>query len=281
MQVTDISAISDKFSNFFTKETLIELLVNAGIFLLIIGVGILLIWLIVRLIKRAMARGKVDPSLISFVAKAVWFIGLIIILIAALSQLGVSTTGLVASFSAMLAAVALALKDSLSDIASGIIILFTRPFVTGDFIEFGSYKGTVQKIDITNTNILTYDDTNVIIPNRQLTTSEINNYTAHSLIRVFIKIPLPYGCDSDKARNVLLETANRCPVIARDQEHIPAVFIENYNESSVEFSVKVWCEFGEYWNTYHYLMENIKKDLEKNGIEIPFNQLDVHVIEKK
>ena len=138
--------------------------------LLIIVVGFFVTKFIIHIFTKAVKKKNIDASLLKFFIRIIKTACYIIIAMSALTQLGVPTTGLIAGFSAAAAALALALKDSLSDIASGIVILFTRPFVTGDFIEFGEHKGYVQKIDLMHTNILTYDNTNVVIPNRKITT---------------------------------------------------------------------------------------------------------------
>ena len=264
----------------FTK-LLLNYLPTVGVSLAILVVGFFLTLLITFLVKKAFTKSKLDPSLASFFVNVIRIACYSIIVIAALSQLGVSTTGLVAFFSAALAAVALALKDNISDIASGIIILFTRPFVTGDFIEFGEYKGFVQKIDIVQTKLLTYEDTNIIIPNSRVTSNEINNYTAHPEMRVKIPVPISYGADLDKTKEVLLEAVKSNPDILKDEKHTPVVRLDRFGESSLDFFIVCWCDFKDYWTVYFALTEAIKKALDKNGIAIPFNQLDVHIVENK
>lgn len=260
------------------KTMLLLYLPKVGVTVLIIGLGLLLTWLLSKIFGKAMNRRNVDKSLVGFLDKCLKITCLAIIVIAALSQLGVSTTGLIAFFSAALAAVALALKDSISDIASGIIILFTRPFVTGDFIEFGQYRGYVQKIDIIHTVILTYDDTNIIIPNSKITASEVNNFTEHPIYRVTVMVPIPYDADIDKVKKILFDTMNAADNILTDAKHTPVVRLEKYGDSTLEFSARCWCDWKDYWSIYYSLTENIKKSLDKNNIAIPFNQLDVHLV---
>ncbi len=248
---------------------------------LIIVIGLLAVKLILKLTRKAMEKAGIDKSLISFFQRCIRIGCYVIILISALSELGISTTGIIAGFSAAAAALALALKDNLSDIASGIVILFTRPFVTGDFIEFEEYKGFVQKIDLMNTNILTYDDTNVIIPNSKITSSQVNNYTANPQIRVQIFVPVPYSADFEKVKRIILNTINNTDNILTDEKYEPSVRLERYVESSMEVIARCWVNFENYWTVYYSLMEEIKKALEKNEITIPFNQLDVHILNDK
>ena len=263
------------------KDAIMSYLPTIGFTLLIILGGIAVTLLITKIAKKAMKRSKLDPSLAKFFVRVIRIVCYALITIAALTRLGVSTTGLIAFFSATVAAVALALKDSISDIASGIIILFTRPFVTGDFIEFGPYKGTVLQIDIVQTKLLTYDDTNIIIPNSKITSNEINNYTNHPEMRVVLKVPVSYSAGIDDVNRVLMETASATDLILTDAAHTPQVRLEQYGESSLDFTVRCWCNFKDYWTVYYSLTERVKKALDQNHIPIPFNQLDVHIIDNQ
>lgn len=245
--------------------------------LIIAAVGILVAFLTVRITRKALEHKKVDPSLTAFVCRSVRILIYAFTLLAALSALGISITGIVAFFSAAAAAVALALKDRLNDVASGIVILFSKPFITGDFIEFSKYKGFVQKIDIMHTNILTYDGTNVIIPNSVISNSEVNNYTAHPQIRVTIVVPVPYDANIKEVQGILLNVIENTDLVLREEEYTPKVRLENFGESALEFTVRCFCEYQNYWPVYYALMEGIKNAFDENGVTIPFNQLDVHI----
>ena len=245
--------------------------------LIIAVVGFLIALLVVHITRKALDRKKVDPSLSAFVCRAVRIVIYAFTMLAALSALGISITAIVAFFSAAVAAIALALKDRLNDIASGIVILFSKPFVTGDFIEFSKYKGYVQKIDIMHTDILTYSGTNVIIPNSVISNAEVNNHTAHPVVRVQVDVPIPYDADIKKVKEVLFDVMKHTDLIVRDEKHHDSVQLEKYADSALEFSVRCFCEFKDYWTVYYDLTESVKEALDKNGITIPFNQLDVHI----
>lgn len=262
-------------------DKILDYLPTLGYTALIILGGILFTVLVTSIARKAMNRSKLDPSLAGFFLRLIRIVIYSIIAISALTELGVSTAGLVAFFSAGVAAVALALKNNLSDIASGIIILFTRPFVTGDFIEFGNYKGTVLKIDLMQTKLLTYDDTNIIIPNSRITSNEINNYTNHPEMRVVLNVPVSYSADIEDVKRVLLDTATATEHILTDDAHTPQVRLERYGESSLDYTVRCWCDFKDYWTVYYSLTERVKKALDENHISIPFNQLDVHIVESE
>ena len=257
-----------------------DFLPTLAIALVILAVGILITILIAHLAKKGMKRSKIDPSLANFFVRLIWILCCVMIGIAVLTQLGVSTTGLIAFFSAGLAAVALALKDHIADIASGIVILFTRPFVTGDFIAFGSFKGYVEKIDMIHTKIRTYDLTEVIIPNSKITTAEVDNYSSKPEIRVEIDIPIGYNADIDKTKQVLFDAASAVDKTLKDERYTPQIRLERYGESALEFKVRCWCNFEDYWPVYYSLTEGLKKALDENNIPIPYNQLDVHIVDQ-
>ena len=246
--------------------------------ILIAVVGILITALIVYLTRKAMARRKVDPSLSDFICRTVRIVLYVFTLLAALSAMGISITAIVAFFSAAAAAVALALKDRLNDIASGIVILFTKPFVTGDFIEFTKYSGFVQKIDVMHTNIRTYDGTNVIIPNSVISNAEVNNYTTHPQIRVTITVPIPYDANIKQVQKILTDVIESTDLVLDDENYPKKVRLEKFGDSALEFTVRCYCEYKDYWTVYYALMEGIKNTLDENKIAIPYNQLDVHVI---
>ena len=271
-----MDAIKEMWNNL--TQTLIKYLPDLGGALIIAVIGILIAMLAVKCTRKAMMRRDVDASLIAFITRCVRLLIYAFTLLAALSALHISITGIVAFFSAAAAAVALALKDRLNDIASGIVILFSKPFVTDDFIEFGNYKGFVQKIDVMHTNIRTYDGTNVIIPNSVISNSEVNNYTAHPQIRVTITVPVPYDADIKQVQKILTKVIAKTDLVLRDEEHPQTVKLEKFAESALEFSVRCYCDYKDYWTVYYALMEGIKNTLDENEIAIPYNQLDVHVV---
>ncbi len=258
-----------------------DFLLKLGGALLITVIGFIIARVVAYLFGKAMKKTNVDVSLINFFKRIIRIVFYIIIIISALSNLGISTTGIIASFSAVAAAFALALKDSLADIASGVVILFTRPFKTNDFIEFDNHRGFVEKIDLMHTYIRTYDDTNVIIPNSNITTTKVNNFTTNPEVRVQIFIPIAYDADFDKVKEIIVKRMkNTDKVILDIEKFTPVVRLEHYQESSLEAIARCWVNFKDYWTVYYSLTENIKKDLDANGLIIPFNQLDVHIKDK-
>lgn len=263
--------------NRFT-QSIVNYLPDLGGALVITVIGIIISIILVSLTRKALQRKKVDPSLVDFISRCVRLLIYAFTLLAAMSALHISITGIVAFFSAAAAAIALALKDRLNDIASGIVILFTKPFVTGDFIEFAKYSGFVQKIDVMHTNIRTYDGTNVIIPNSVISNAEVNNYTTHPQIRVTITVPIPYDANIKQVQTILTDVIERTDLVLDDEKYPKKVRLEKFGESALEFTVRCYCEYKDYWTVYYALMEGIKNTLDQNKIAIPYNQLDVHVV---
>ncbi len=268
----EVSSLWNEF-----KKDMIQAVPHLVSALIIIAVGILLAFIAVRITRKALQRKKSDPSLSAFICRAVRIVIYVLTLFSALSAMDISIAGLVAFFSAAVAAIALALQARLSDIASGIVILFTKPFVTGDFIEFGSHKGTVQKIDIMHTSMLTPEGTDVIIPNSVISSSEVNNYTAEPILRVQVDVPIPYDADIEKVKEVLYGVLKHTDKLIRDDTHQDTVVLDRFGDSALDFKVRCYTDFKDYWNVYFQLTESIKKALDESEIAIPFNQLDVHI----
>ncbi|MCH5201940.1 MAG: mechanosensitive ion channel [Oscillospiraceae bacterium] len=239
--------------------------------------GFFIIKLIAKLARKTMRKANMDFSLEKFFINCIKVIGYIIIIISVLAQLGISTTGIIACFSAGAAAVALALKDSLTNIASGIVLLFSRPFVTGDEIEFGGEKGIVNQIDIMHTKIITFDNRGLMVPNSVLSSTQVVNRTAMESRRIDITVPVSYDCDIELIKKVLYNTVTSNEYVLSEPEK-PFIRLNTFSESSLDFIVKVWVRTENYWAAYHDIMESIVADFHKNSISIPYNQLDVHMI---
>lgn len=268
------------------KTKLIDLLFSAGpkllMALVILIVGHLLVRLILKLQNKALEKFSLDESLVRFLSKAVNIVAHIFLFLSALSTVGISTTGIIAAMSAAAVAVSLALKDSLSNIASGILILIAKPFATGDFIEIGDKSGTVIDIGMMSTVIITVDNRRVIIPNSQMSTSQVIDYSAEELRRVDIVFPVSYDCDAEQAKAAILGVVSAHALIIKDDaEKAPFARVSAYGDSSVNITCRVWCKGADYWAVYFDLMEGVRADFDRKGISIPYNQLDVHIVNDK
>ena len=271
--VKDVDSIFTKILNLFTQMHYMEL-INCAVFIVL---AIITVKILIALLRKTAKRKDMDPSLLKFFIRIIWIAFWVIIAMRVMSLLNFSGAGLIAAFSAAAAALALSLKDNVTDITGGIVILFSKPFVTGDFIEFGDHKGYVEKIELMHTYIRTYDDTNVIIPNRVLTTNEVNNYTTNPEVRVQIFVPISYEADFEYVKKILFNICVDTENVINNEKFSPKVKLERFSESSVDLVVRVWTNFKNYWQVYYDLMESIKKEFENKDIVIPYNQLDVHL----
>lgn len=228
-------------------------------------------------LDRALNRLNIEKGLHTFVRSVVrilmWFVTLAVVL----GFIGLDYTSMIAIFSVAGLAVSLAIQGTLSNLAGGITILTTKPFKTGDFIETTDYSGTVSEIGMVYTKLKTYDNKQVVVPNGQLSSARITNYNSAETRRVDLKFNLSYD-----ARPELVKTAVREVVGAHAKAlFTPEPFVQAtaYRDSSVEYSVRVWCATEDYWDLYNDLMEQIKEAFDKAGIEMTYNHLNVHIRE--
>ncbi len=247
---------------------------------LILLVGYFVVLAISKLLKKTLERFSLDPSLISFFNKTAKVVMYVILILSALSAIGVSTTGLVAAFSACAVAISLALKDSLSNIASGIMLLISKPFSTDDFVEIGEDSGTVMKIDLMHTTLKTIDNRHIIIPNGQLATFEVTNYSRETTRMVTLDFSVSYNNDISDVKTAIMNCLYTDERILNEEGKEPFVRIQSYGESAINFSARFWVEAGDYWGVYYELLEKVKLEFDKTGITIPYKQLDVHLIKE-
>ncbi|MFC1829181.1 mechanosensitive ion channel family protein [Thermodesulfobacteriota bacterium] len=245
----------------------------AAVLIIIIGK-----WLsrkISNLIVKLLEKNKVDATLIGFSKSITYYTLLIVVLIAAAGQLGINTTSLLTIVGAAGLAVGLALKDSLSNFASGAMLILFRPFNVGDFVDAGGVAGTVERITIFNTIFKTPDNKKVIAPNSSITGSVITNNTANPTRRVDMVAGIGYDDDIAKTKEVLLDLVKADPRILSDPA--PKVALSELADSSVNFVVRPWVKTEDYWDVYFDLTEQIKIAFDKEGISIPYPQQDVHL----
>ena len=231
--------------------------------------------IVCSVIKKAMSRGKADLTAVSFIYSVTLCTLRIVVIITAMAQLGVDVTALLTALGAATVTVGLALQDTMKNIASGVMIIINKPFKSGDYIEFEGLEGTVQKILITNTYLLTIDNKEVIIPNSRLTANNLINYTAQEMRRLDLVYQISYSDSIKTAKKVLSEIISADERVFKSPE--PLVAVSGHKDSAIELTLRVWCKTESYWNLYFYLQEQVKLEFDKAGINIPFNQLDVHL----
>ncbi len=232
-----------------------------------------------KLIVRALIKGKVDETLVSFLGHLTYFTLLAFIIIAALNQLGIQTTSFIAILGAAGLAVGLALQGSLANFAAGILMIIFRPFRVGDYVEGGGTAGIVEEIQIFTTKLRTPDNKSIIIPNSKITGDNIVNYSAKDSRRMDMIVGVSYDDDYDQVKEVLQD------IIAKDgrilEEPAPTIGIVEFGDNSVNFAFRPWVKTAQYWDVYFALTEAIKKRFDEEGITIPYPQRDVHLFEHK
>lgn len=246
---------------------------------IIFFVGRLLAKAVARVAARLLGKTIQDEALINFVRTIIYAILLIVVIAAALDQLGVETTSLVAVVGAAGLAIGLAMKDSLQNVASGVMIIVLHPFSIGDYVEAAGVGGTVEKIGLFTTVLVTPDNREVILPNSSISGATITNYSARSNRRIDLVFGIGYGDDIQKAKDILQKLLADEPRILKDPE--PQIAVAELGESSVDFVVRPWVERSDYWPVRFDLTEKAKLAFDAEGISIPFPQRDLHVYQEK
>lgn len=228
-----------------------------------------------KLLEKVMTRAKVDPAIVSFTTSLAHWVMMLFVVLAALGQVGVETTSLIAMLGAAGLAVGLALQGSLANFASGVLIILFRPFKTGDYIEGAGVEGTVKTIHIFTTTLVTLDNKRVIVPNAKMTDGNIINYSAEGKRRLDLVGSISYGDSIDTAKTALLDEITKSPFVLKDPA--PMVGVLAMSDSSIDLAVRPWVLVENYWDAFFALNEAVKKRIEAEGLTIPFPQRDVHL----
>lgn len=248
---------------------------NLMIALLILLIGLYLIRSLQRLIENRMERKRVDPSLQSFLLPLVRMTLLIVLGITVIRQLGVEATSLIALITSAGLAVGLALQGSLSNVAGGVLILLLKPFRVGDYIEVDDYRGTVKNISIYYTELKTDDGQQVVIPNGDIVSTSVVNYSTYPEQRFDLTIPVSYQDDPIRVRQLLQSLMHEVPTFLEDPA--PSVFLKGFTEHAIEFTLRGWVRREHYRETLDQLLPLIKKTFNQENIMLPYPQLVVHL----
>jgi small conductance mechanosensitive channel len=237
-------------------------------------IGKMIVKSITRVITRLMEKAEVDATLTSFVSSTINMLLMIVVILAAVSELGVQTTSFVAILGAAGLAVGLALQGTLSNIGAAVLIIIFRPFKIGDFIEAGGATGTVDEISMFSTTMSPLDNRVVIVPNSAIISGNITNFSTKENRRVDLTFGIGYDDDLRLAKSVLLEIIEADPRILKDPE--PFVAVSELADSSVNFITRSWVKSDDYWGVYFDLIETVKLTFDERGISIPYPQVDMH-----
>ncbi len=240
-------------------------------------VGFWLIKVFMRFFGRAMEKSKIEPSLQRFLSSLISATFKVLLLITVASMIGIATTSFVAVIGAAGLAIGLALQGSLANFAGGVLILLFKPFKVGDFIEAQGYAGVVKEIQVFNTILRTGDNKNVILPNGAVSGGSITNYSAENTRRVDMVFGIGYDDDLLKAKNILTRLMQEDKRIL--EEPAPLIVVSELADSSVNFTVRVWCKSADYWGIFFDMQERVKLTFDQEGISIPYPQQDVHLFQ--
>jgi small conductance mechanosensitive channel len=221
-------------------------------------------------------RANVDPTLTKFLRSVVYMALLVMVALAAAQQLDIPITSFFAVLGAAGLAVGLALKDSLANFSSGVMLVFFRPFKAGDFVEAGGVSGTVLEISIFNTIMKTPDNRIITVPNGQIYAGSITNFSAEATRRIDLVFGIGYDDNVVRAKEIMQSVIDADERILK--EPAPVIMMLELADSSVNFAVRPWVASSDYWVVRGDLLEGVKKALEDNGLSIPYPQRDVHLI---
>jgi small conductance mechanosensitive channel len=244
--------------------------------LLIWFIGKKLISLSLKLLRKVFDRGSIDLGVVNFTMSIIKFALYAVLILMVIDELGIQTTSLITVFGSAALAVGMSLQGSLSNFAGGVLILIFKPFKVGDYIVVGNYEGTVRTIEILYTKLTTVDNKVVMLPNGTLSNSNIINVGAEDFRRLDIEMSIGYSSDLKLAKTLLNTIVNNNPAVIKDRDI--KVIVKSLDESCVTLETRVWVKTEDYWDTRFTLLEEYKAEFDKNGIEIPFNQMDVHII---
>lgn len=268
--------IQTKITEYLSDPALlIDIAQSLILAILIFWVGKRVAKFISNLIGKGLTKSGNEVILVKFIKNIVYYVLLVVVIVMALGQLGIQTTSLIAVMGAAGLAVGLALKDSLSNFASGVMLVLTRPFKKGDFVEVAGTQGKVTEIKLFSTIMHSPDNKEMIIPNGQITADVITNYTTEATRRIDLVIGVSYDDDIHKAKQILLDTISGHELVLSDPK--PNVMLKDLGASSVDFAVRPWVKTDDYWTVYGDLMEQIKTNIEAAGLSFPYPQQDVHM----
>ena len=262
------------FEQYF-KIDIFELIKQILPIVIVSIVCLITIKVIMKIIERLIEKSKLERSLHTFIEKTIKIILYFIVVLIIADMLSIPITSLLATFSVVGLAASLAIQDALANLASGVMILATHPFKCGDYIEGAGTSGTVKDINFTHTVLVTPDNKKIHVPNNQIINSIITNYSEQANRRVDITFNLSYAADGNKIKEIMHKAIDSHPKILKEEP----IFVKAtaYKDNGIDYTLRVWAKSGDYWEIYFDLLEGLKQEFDKNQIEIPYNQLDVHI----
>lgn len=232
---------------------------------------------LLKIISGVISKSHLDQGIAGFVQKAVRIFLWIITIIITADSIGIDTTSLVALVSVVSLALSLSFQNILTNVFSGVIILLSKPFVVGDYVTVGTVSGTVREITLMRTKLATPDNKIELIPNGTIDSANVTNYSSEPLRRVEVKVAVSYDASTEAVKNAVMEIIDRDERVIRLEDKLPTVRLSAYNDSSIEYTIRVWTENAKYWDVHFDLMENIRESFAAHGIEFTYPHTIVHM----
>lgn len=287
-EVKDVKEVVDETQRFFTMNDIRTILdkfiewcastVGTIVWALIVWViGKKILKALLKVLGKALDRSRLDEGVTKFTMSLSKFAGNVVLVIMIIDILGFDTTSFIAVLGSAGIALGMSLQGSLANVAGGILILLFKPFAVGDYIVAGGYEGNVTTIDLLYTKLITIDNKTVTIPNGTLSNSSIVNVASQPQRRLDIQIGIGYSSDLKLAKKLLLEAMNKQAGVLTDKDIM--VVVKSLDDSCVTLETRCWVMTSDYWNVRFALLEGYKEAFDDNGIEIPFNQMDVHIVQ--
>ena len=266
----DWQAIWNSIVNFFKSNAW-----NILWFFVILVVGIIVIKIVLRLVKKLFSRTKIEKMAQQFVITILKFVLYLALILLLLSQIGVEISGILTACSAVILAVGMALQNSISNVANGIIIISNKMFKKGDYIITGGVEGQVTDINFLFTTLITTDNKKITLPNSNILNGEVTNLGAYPTRRVDFMFSVAYETDVELVKKIVTDVMKSDGRVLLD----PAPFcrLKVLGASSIDFAANCWCDNEDYWSVYYYVMDNVYNEFKRNNISVPYNQLEVRL----
>lgn len=287
-EVKDVKEVVEETQRFFTMNDMRTILdkfiewcastVGTIVWALIVWViGKKILKALLKVLGKALDRSRLDEGVTKFMLSLSRFAGNVVLVIMIIDILGFDTTSFIAVLGSAGIALGMSLQGSLANVAGGILILLFKPFAVGDYIVAGGYEGNVTTIDLLYTKLITIDNKMVTIPNGTLSNSSIVNVASQPQRRLDIQIGIGYSSNLKLAKRLLLDAMNKQAGVLTDKDIM--VVVKSLDDSCVTLETRCWVMTSDYWNVRFALLEGYKETFDDNGIEIPFNQMDVHIVQ--
>ena len=240
----------------------------------IVVVSFVIAWFIGFLIKKIFSKTRIDGAMVTFIVSILRIIIVILGVLVAASVLEMSTSSLIVSLGSVALAVGLALKDSFANLANGLLIIINKPFRRGDFVSINGVEGKIHNIKLLTVELITFDNVKIVLPNNTVLNGNIINYSSLAIRRVDMDFTVAYGSDMDKVEEILRKIAQEHPQVLKSMKI--NIYMKSHDDSAITYSVKVWANNGDYFAIKHSFPRLVYDAFEREGITIPFKQVDVH-----